>query len=105
MAEPLRGYAGCNRKPGPNEDFQTAFGKARQGMEGLTAPTRDNMLTFARRHGNIRLEGIPLDRGVAPPDKPQMTLEHTMTRSLTETSEQVWGVLDDMVNLARTIES
>ncbi len=105
MTNPLRGYAGCNRKPGPEESFEKAFGKARLGMEGLPALVEDKLLAFARKYDNVRLEGISLDKEPSSEGQPKMTLEHTMARGVKESPEEVRTVLDEMVNVARVVVS
>ena len=99
----LRGYAGCNRYPGPHESFDVASGKARLGMEHLSPEARAAMMTFVRKHGYLWLEGLPLQhRPEQPPPPGKMRLEHTM---IAGTHDQVTAVLDEMVVVARVIET
>jgi hypothetical protein len=97
----LRGYAGCNRYPGPQESFKSAFGKARMGMEQLSPEACAAMMAFVRKHGYLWFKGLPLHVKPATP-APRMQLEHTLSGA---TPERVRAVLDEMVEVARVIET
>jgi hypothetical protein len=100
--EPLRGYAGCNRRQAPGASFERAFGKARMGMEDLPHSACAAMLAFVRKHEYLRLEGAPLHPKPGALPESGMRLEHVMSGATPETTR---AVLDEMVEIARVLET
>lgn len=104
MPEPLRGYAGCNRYPELQENFEAAFGKARMGLENLSPTAGSAMLAFARRRGDLWLHGLPLHAKAEPAPEYAVRLEHTLA-GMEITPDEVRAVLDEMLEIARVLET
>jgi hypothetical protein len=100
MTEPLRGYAGCNRRPAPGVSFERAFGKARMGMENLPDAARAAMLAFVREREYLWLEGAPLRPKPGAEPERGVRLEHVVSGA---TPHKVWEVLDDLIEIARVM--
>jgi hypothetical protein len=60
MREPKQGYAYCNRgRVSPSTSFDSAF-SAKLQYEWISAPAREAMLAFVRKHEDLFLEGLPI---------------------------------------------
>lgn len=104
MAEPLRGYVGCNRRPRPGQGFDQAFGKARMGMDDLPAAVQSKLLTFARAHESVHLEGVPLN-GDSAEGPPQMRLEHTLSHGFQASPSDIRELLDELIEIVQMVEA
>jgi hypothetical protein len=95
--EPLRGRVGrSGEPPGADATFETAF-RQEAPIQRLSPGAREAMLAFVHQHGNLWLEAF------RPETNP--CLEHTLASISGATPESVRAALDDLVEVARVIES
>jgi len=96
LREPLRGRVGFSGGPARADDaFESAF-RQEAPIQRLSAASRAAMLAFARKYDNFWLEAF----------RPETTprLEHTLGSIHGTTPDSLRAVLDDMLEVARTIE-
>jgi len=103
MREPQKGYAYCNRgHVSPTSSFDSAF-SAKLQYEWLSVPAREAMLTFVRRHDDLFLEGLPVNPKADAEDN--VRLQHNIPNTTPITPDKVHVVLDELVEVARVIET
>jgi hypothetical protein len=105
MRAPQPGYAYCNRgRVSPTTSFEAAF-RARLKYEWLSPAAREAMLAFVRKHDNLFLEGLPIHPKPQPQPEAKVRVQHNIGTNTQITPDQVRAVLDELVEVARVIET
>lgn len=103
MKEPRQGYAYCNRgRVSSTTSFDSAF-SAKLNYEWLSIPAREVMLAFVRRHEDLFLEGLPIHTKADADDK--VRLQHNIPNTSQVTPDEIRAVLDELIEVARIIET
>lgn len=104
MREPRQGYAYCNRgRVDSTSTFDAAF-SAKLRYEWLSSSARESMLAFVRRREDLFLEGLPIHPKPGTESEAKVRLQHNIPNNQAA-PEQVYTVLDDLIEVARVIEA
>jgi hypothetical protein len=105
MREPKQGYAYCNRgRVSPTTTFDSAF-SAKLEYEWISAPARKAMLAFVRKREDLFLEGLPIRPKLQSTPEANVRLQHNMPNDTQITQDEVYAVLDQLIEIARVIET
>ena len=106
MRTPLGVTAWANRNASYSlESFDKAFRAEPRNLERLSAQARAAMLVFVRKHESLSLRDRPDASRPEPPTGAAVLLEHDLRNPTAVTPDRLQAVLDEMVEVARVIET